>query len=161
MPSSLSFDLRSRSGGGWRDGACRSGAVRRVAVDGGAFGAEGAGRRRLGGAAARWLAGSSGHKHSCGLDPGATGREASLTVRALAAELGERGTAMTHDTVWRFMRRENLTFIANLVAAEQDRPKVPQFRKQWKNHQHNMAPERLVSLDDAWIWTDMTHLHKA
>lgn len=33
-----------------------------------------------------------------------------LTVRALAAELCDRGTTVTHDTVWRFMRREGLTF---------------------------------------------------
>lgn len=36
-----------------------------------------------------------------------------LTVRALAAELCERGTTVTHDTVWRFMRREGLTFKKN------------------------------------------------
>lgn len=32
-----------------------------------------------------------------------------LTMRALAAELRERGTPVTHDTVWRFVRREGLT----------------------------------------------------
>lgn len=32
-----------------------------------------------------------------------------LTMRALAAELGERGTPVTHDTVWRFVRRAGLT----------------------------------------------------
>ena len=33
-----------------------------------------------------------------------------LTTRALAAELRERGTPASHDTVWRFLRREGLTF---------------------------------------------------
>ena len=32
-----------------------------------------------------------------------------LTMRALAAELRERGTPVTHDTVWRFVRRAGLT----------------------------------------------------
>lgn len=36
-----------------------------------------------------------------------------LTMRALAAELGERGTPVTHDTVWRFVRRQGLTVKKN------------------------------------------------
>jgi transposase len=32
-----------------------------------------------------------------------------LTMRALACELRERGTPVTHDTVWRFVRRAGLT----------------------------------------------------
>ena len=36
-----------------------------------------------------------------------------LTVRALAAELCDRGTTVTHDTVWRFIRREGLSFKKN------------------------------------------------
>ena len=32
-----------------------------------------------------------------------------LTMRALAAELGAQGTSVTHDTVWRFVRRQGLS----------------------------------------------------
>jgi transposase len=32
-----------------------------------------------------------------------------LTVRALAAELTARGTPVSHDSVWRFLRRSGLT----------------------------------------------------
>ena len=32
-----------------------------------------------------------------------------LTMRALAAELSQRGTSVTHDTVWRFVRKQGLT----------------------------------------------------
>jgi transposase len=32
-----------------------------------------------------------------------------LTMRALATELGDKGTLVTHDTVWRFVRRQGLT----------------------------------------------------
>jgi len=35
--------------------------------------------------------------------------KADLTMRALAAELREQGTPVTHDTVWRFVRRQGLT----------------------------------------------------
>ncbi len=33
-----------------------------------------------------------------------------LTMRALAAELAERGIVVTHDTVWRFVRSQGLSF---------------------------------------------------
>ena len=33
-----------------------------------------------------------------------------LTVRALRTELAERGTRVSPDTVWRFLRQERLTF---------------------------------------------------
>ena len=33
-----------------------------------------------------------------------------LTMRGLAAELCERGTPVSHDAVWRFVRKEDLTF---------------------------------------------------
>ena len=35
---------------------------------------------------------------------------ADLTGRALRAELAERGTAVSYDAVWRFLRDERLTF---------------------------------------------------
>jgi transposase len=39
--------------------------------------------------------------------------KADLTMRALAAELAERGIVVTHDTVWRFVRSQNLSFKKN------------------------------------------------
>ena len=81
-----------------------------------------------------------------------------LAVRALAAELCGRGTTVTHDTVWRFIRREGLTFKKTLVASEQDRPKVARFRDRWKAHQHRISADRLVFLDETWIKTNMTRL---
>jgi len=35
---------------------------------------------------------------------------------------------------------------------------VARFRQRWKVHQHRIAPERLVFLDETWIRTDMTRL---
>ena len=41
------------------------------------------------------------------------------TVRALAADLKADGIAVSHDTVWRFLRRQGLTFKKN-SAGERD-----------------------------------------
>jgi transposase len=38
------------------------------------------------------------------------------TVRALAADLRADGIDVSHDTVWRFMRRQGLTFKTNAAA---------------------------------------------
>jgi transposase len=39
--------------------------------------------------------------------------KADLTMRALAAELAEKGIVVTHDTVWRFVRSQGLSFKKN------------------------------------------------
>lgn len=46
------------------------------------------------------------------------------TVRALAADLRADGIAVSHDTVWRFMRRQGLTFKKN-AAGKRDRAAKP------------------------------------
>ncbi len=38
-------------------------------------------------------------------------------MRALAAELAERGIVVTHDTVWRFVRSQGLSFKKRLLDA--------------------------------------------
>jgi len=38
-----------------------------------------------------------------------------LTLHALKAELAEHGVTVSHDTVWRFLRREGLRFKKNAV----------------------------------------------
>lgn len=50
------------------------------------------------------------------------------TVRALAVDLKAAGIDVSHDAVWRFLRREGKTFKKKLIASEQDRPKVARFR---------------------------------
>lgn len=75
-----------------------------------------------------------------------------LTMRALAAELRERGTPVAHDTVWRFVRRAGLTVKKKtLIASERDRPEVARFRRRWRAHQHRIDPDRLVFVDETWI----------
>lgn len=50
--------------------------------------------------------------------------KADWTVRALAADLKADGIAVSHDTVWRFLRRQGLTFKKN-SAGERDRTAEP------------------------------------
>ncbi|WP_234710575.1 IS630 family transposase [Sinorhizobium arboris] len=78
------------------------------------------------------------------------------TVRALAADLKAAGIDVSHDTVWRFLRREGKTFKKTLIASEQDRPKVARLRSRWKTHQHRLDPRRLVFVDETWVKTNMT-----
>ena len=112
MPAPLSLDLRRRVAKAVEDG----GTVRAVAAR---FGVSVATAVRLGQKARAGL-GLGPRK------PGGPGRpvlvggvaewvrerlraKPDLTMRALAAELGTRGTPASHDTVWRFVRGEGLT----------------------------------------------------
>ena len=116
MPSSLSLDLRSRIASAVAAGetvrvvaarfsvsaatAVRLGQQARAGQDLAARPRGGSPGRLVTGEVADWIRARLAEKPD-------------LTVRALAAELGARGTAMTHDTVWRFMRRDGLTFKKN------------------------------------------------
>ncbi len=82
-----------------------------------------------------------------------------LTTRALRSELAERGTKVSYDAVWRFLRDERLTFKKSLRAAEQDRPDVARKRERWKRYQGQVDPARLVFVDETWAKTNMTRTH--
>src|SRR5882724_8380843 len=45
-----------------------------------------------------------------------------LTLHALLAELGERGVVVSCDTLWRFLKRQGISFKKTVFATEQDRP---------------------------------------
>jgi transposase len=78
------------------------------------------------------------------------------TVRGLRAELIERGTKVSKDAVWRFLRNARLTFKKSLRAAEQDRPDVARKRERWKRYQGWVDPARFVFIDETWAKTNMT-----
>jgi transposase len=71
-----------------------------------------------------------------------------LTIRALRAELAERGTKVSKDAVWRFLAREQLTFKKSLHATEQLRPDVARKRERWRRYQRRFDPTRLVFIDE-------------
>jgi transposase len=82
-----------------------------------------------------------------------------LTLRAVVAELAERGTPASYGAVWRFFKHEGITFKKTLRASEQDRPDIARRRTRWKAHQGRLDPKRLVFIDETWAKTNMTRRH--
>lgn len=66
---------------------------------------------------------------------------------------------MSHDTVWRFLRKQGKTFKKTMAASEQDRSKVARFRTRWKTPQHWLDPNLLVIIDETWVKTNMTRTY--
>ena len=85
-------------------------------------------------------------------------QEPHLTLYRLRDELAARGVAVSHNTVWLFLRREGLRFKKTLFALEQARVDVARHRKRWKNWQARLDPEHLVFIDETWIRTNMAPL---
>ena len=75
-------------------------------------------------------------------------QEPHLTLHRLRDELAARGVAVSHNTVWLFLRREGLRFKKTLFALEQARVDVARHRKRWKNWQARLDPEHLVFIDE-------------
>src|SRR5215468_8439382 len=82
-----------------------------------------------------------------------------LTLRAVMAELAERGTPASYGAVWRFFKYEGITFKKSLHASEQDRADIARRRARWKTHQGRLDPRRLVFIDETWAKTNMTRRH--
>jgi transposase len=82
-----------------------------------------------------------------------------LTLHAVLSELRERGVAVSCDTLWRFLRREGVSFKKTLFASEQDRRDVARRRTLWKKIQLRLDPRRLVFIDETWAKTNMTRTH--
>src|SRR4051812_17420615 len=82
-----------------------------------------------------------------------------LTLHALLCELHERGIVVSCDTLWRFVRRQAISFKKTVHAAEQDRPDIARRRAWWKKYQPRIAPARLVFIDETWTKTNMTRRH--
>ena len=81
-----------------------------------------------------------------------------LTLHGLKAELAGRGVEVSHDTVWKFLRREGLRFKKTLFALEQARADIARRRRRWRSVQPGLDPRRLVFIDETWIKTNMAPL---
>ncbi|WFU46170.1 IS630 family transposase [Sinorhizobium terangae] len=82
-----------------------------------------------------------------------------LSLRRLKEELAARGVKVSHDTVWRFLRREGLRFKKTLFALEQARADIARRRQRWRSWQSGLDPRRLVFIDETWIKTNMAPLY--
>ena len=79
-----------------------------------------------------------------------------VTLRALMAELAERGTPASYGAVWRFFKACGDHLKKNRYASEQDRVDIARRRTAWKTHQSRLDPARLVFIDETWAKTNMT-----
>jgi transposase len=87
------------------------------------------------------------------------GQNPNLTLHGLKAELAARGVAVSHDAIWRFLRREGLRFKKTLFALEQARADIARRRRRWRSWQKTLDPARLVFIDETWIKTNMAPLY--
>jgi transposase len=78
-----------------------------------------------------------------------------LTLHKLKDLLAARGVRVSHDTVWRFLRRQGRSFKKTAFASEQHRPDVARRRRRWQRAIEHLDPERLVFIDETWIKTNM------
>ena len=83
-----------------------------------------------------------------------------LSLHKLKEELAMRGVKVSHDTVWRFLRREGLRFKKTLFALEQARADIARRRQRWRAVQASLDPTRLVFIDETWIKTNMAPLYR-
>ncbi|MEI6724438.1 MAG: IS630 family transposase [Betaproteobacteria bacterium] len=82
-----------------------------------------------------------------------------VTLRGLTAELAERGIKTQPRAVWVFLHAEGLSFKKKtLLPEEQTRPDVARKRARWKARQGQIAPQRLVFIDETWVKTNMAPL---
>ncbi|HLB06681.1 MAG TPA: IS630 family transposase, partial [Alphaproteobacteria bacterium] len=82
-----------------------------------------------------------------------------ITLRALVAELAERGIVVSLYAVWHFFEHEGISFKKSLYASEQDRPDIARRRTRWRRYQRRLDPTRLVFIDETWAKTNMTRTH--
>ena len=82
-------------------------------------------------------------------------RSNDLRERVVTAVLAERGIAVSHDAIWRLLRREGLRFKKNDVRLEQARADIARRRRLWRSWQNRLDPDRLVFVDETWIKTNM------
>jgi hypothetical protein len=80
-------------------------------------------------------------------------------LRAIAAELAERGITVSYFAAWHFFEHEGSVSKKSRRASEQDRPDVARRRAQWKKYQGRLDPTRLVFIDETWAKTNMTRTH--
>ena len=80
-----------------------------------------------------------------------------LPLRALLAELHDRGLKVSYFAVWNIVDRAGLSYKKkSLHASEQGRPNVARRRLQWQQRQDQVDAKRLVFIDETWAKTNMT-----
>lgn len=82
-----------------------------------------------------------------------------ITIAEIAAHLeATHGLKVAQSTVWRLLDRHGMTFKKTAHASEQQRPDVLRRRRAWFELQPDLAPERLVFIDETGASTRMARL---
>ena len=71
-----------------------------------------------------------------------------LTIDRLRELLAAAGIAVSRDAIWRFLRREGLSFKKILFATEQARAAVARKQAHWQALKRHLDPNRLVFVDE-------------
>lgn len=91
---------------------------------------------------------------------GRIAQQPDLPLRALLAELHDRGIKGSYFALWNIVDRAGLSSKKkSLHASEQDRPKVARRRLQWQQRQDKIDARRLVFIDETWAKMNMTPTH--
>ena len=80
-------------------------------------------------------------------------------MRALLAELAERGIKVSYYAVWHFFEHEGISFKKKPVRQRAGSSRRGRRRTQWKAYQGRLDPARLVFIDETWAKTNMTRTH--
>ena len=90
---------------------------------------------------------------------GAIEEQRDITLDELVAILRrEHGASLARSTVWRFLRRHDITFKKTAHTSEQQRPDVARRRQAWFGAQPDLDPERLVFIDETGASTKMARV---
>ena len=82
-----------------------------------------------------------------------------LTLRALQAELAERGLKVSCYAVWRFFEHEGISFKKKPARQRAGSARRGEAAGRWKRYQGRLDPARLVFIDETWAKTNMTRTH--
>lgn len=81
-----------------------------------------------------------------------------FTLRGLAAELAEQGIKSNARAVWVFMHAEGLSFKKSCCPRSRRALTWPVIGRDGRPHQGQIAPERLVLIDETWVKSNMAPL---
>lgn len=93
-----------------------------------------------------------------GAAPGAgdRGGGSDLTLKALVAELAERGIATCRVSVWRLVRSEGMRFKKTCSPRSRRYQQSPDGVRSGRNIRGGLIPGRLIFIDETWAKTNMT-----
>ena len=82
-----------------------------------------------------------------------------LTLRAVVAELAERGTPASCGAVWRFFKHAGITFKKLCTPTSRIAPTSLAAGPSGRRVRVGLTPTRLVFIDETWAKTNMTRRH--